>query len=110
MNIIGFIKGRLVRLADNRKYKCHRRFMREHGTPPRYIKVLDCMAYGATLGWGFTPVREVRFKYLCTECGEKFYIYIGGFTIIDDKKRNPEQYNREGWPLDNAGNKLPIIR
>lgn len=100
------------RFVENNKYACHRKFMRDKfivgETRPSYIKVLDSVAYGATLDWGFSPARLIRFRYRCGKCGEEFV--IGNKMIYGDKKLHPDKYDADGWPLDDNGMKLPMIR
>ncbi len=69
-------------------------------------KLLRSRVTGATLGWSLKPERQFAFDYECTKCGHTKV--EDGFVVPGDRRRHPEAYNDDGWPIDEHGNKLEI--
>ena len=63
---------------------------------------------GATLGWNLKPTRQYGYRYKCERCGKEQY--QGGFVIPNDHILSPSSYNERGWPIDEDGKELPMVR
>lgn len=68
-------------------------------------KVVGEEVEGATLSWGSSLTRQFGWHYKC-ECGATKY--EGGRIIPNDREHNPNVYDMSGWPLDEAGERLPL--
>lgn len=61
---------------------------------------------GVTLSWAGKPTRQFGFEYECKKCESKRY--IGGKVIFNDETINIQFYDKDGWPINEQGTKLPV--
>ena len=69
-------------------------------------KYISTTITGATMTWGCSVTREKTFIYQCSKCSRT--INKEGMYTFCDQKLFPEYYNKDGWPVDENGNKLTI--
>lgn len=59
---------------------------------------------GVTLD-GMNPTIKFAQRSICKKCGE---FKEREFIIFGHRRMHPERYNKNGWPIDKNGHKMPI--